>query len=75
MERLDVQLFFYIITIAIDALLHALWHFSYTLIIELIHILLPYLICYFAQVALDLVFSTRRWSGSVTSTQETDENH
>ena len=44
MERLDFQLFFYGFTNAIDALLHALWHFSYTLVIELtrhvaIHIL------------------------------------
>ena len=34
-ERLDFQLFFDVITVAIDALLHALWNFSYTLVIEL----------------------------------------
>ena len=35
MERLDFQLFFDVITVAINALLHALWHFSCTLVIEL----------------------------------------
>ena len=35
MERLDFQIFFDIITVAIDALLHVLWHFSYTLVTEL----------------------------------------
>ena len=35
MERLDFQLFFNVITITMDALLHALWHFLYTLVIEL----------------------------------------
>ena len=35
MERLDFQLFFDVITIVIDALLRVLWHFLYTLVIEL----------------------------------------
>ena len=52
MERLDFQLFFYGFTNAIDALLHALWHFSYTLVIELSR--------HIAQVVLDLVFQLVR---------------
>ena len=34
MERLDFQLFFDVITVAIDALLHVLWHFLYILVTE-----------------------------------------
>ena len=44
MERQGFQLFFNVITIAIDAL----WHFSYTIVIELSY--------HVAQVVLDLVF-------------------
>ena len=49
MERVDFQLFFNVITGAIDALLHVLWHFSYTLVIKLSR--------HVAQVALNLVFN------------------
>ena len=34
-ERLDYPLFFGVITVSIDALLHTLWHFSYTLVIKI----------------------------------------
>ena len=34
-ERLDFQIFFNVIYVAINALLHALWHFSYTVVTEL----------------------------------------
>ena len=37
MESMGFQLFFNVITAEIDPLLHVLWHFSYTLVIELSH--------------------------------------
>ena len=49
MERLDFQLFFDVIKVVIDALLHVLWYFSYTLVTEFSN--------HVAQVALLLVTS------------------
>ena len=33
--KLDIQLFVDVITVAMDALLHVLWHFSYILVKEI----------------------------------------
>ena len=65
MERLDLQIFFNVITVVIDTLLNALWHFSYTLVIELsCHVVNRTLTDFrdpFAQLA-----TVTRWSPSIS---------
>ena len=67
MERMDFQLFFNVMTIAIDTLLHALWHFLYTLVIEIsCHLVQVVLLLLTVRIRLHSLQTVTRRSSSIS---------